>query len=62
MCAFIRTEPPKFDELRARFQKMTDDQLLRFGKAAAFMRSPGANLAKPHLDAFVVQLEVGRSE
>jgi hypothetical protein len=30
-------------ELRARLQKMTDETLLRFGRAAAYMCSPQAN-------------------
>jgi hypothetical protein len=31
------------DALRVRLQKMNDEQLVRFGKAAGFMGSPGAN-------------------
>jgi hypothetical protein len=34
---FARDEEIDLDELRARLRKMTDDDLLRFGKAARFM-------------------------
>jgi hypothetical protein len=50
------------EELRARLRKMTDSELSRFGKAAKFMCSPGANLGKPPREAFVVQLEEARAE
>ena len=35
------------DDLRARLRKMTDAELIAFGKAARHMCSPAANLGKP---------------
>jgi len=50
------------EELRARLHKMTDAELRSFGKAAKFMCSPGANLAKPPRECFVIQFEEARAE
>jgi hypothetical protein len=50
------------NQLRERLQKMTDDELREFGKAAAYMVSPKANLGKPPLEAFVIQLAEARAE
>jgi hypothetical protein len=50
------------EQLRARLRKMTDSELRRFGRAARFMCSPGANLGKPPREAFVVQLREARAE
>jgi hypothetical protein len=35
---------------------MTDSELVRFGKDNRYMSSPHANMGKPPLDAFVIQL------
>jgi hypothetical protein len=35
------------NQLCERLHKMTDDELREFGKAAAYMVSPNANLGKP---------------
>jgi hypothetical protein len=45
------------NELRTRLRKMSDEDLLRFGKAARFMCSD-----KSPRQAFVVQLEEARAE
>jgi hypothetical protein len=37
------------EELRVRLGNMTDGDLRKFGEAAKFMCSPGANLGKPPL-------------
>jgi hypothetical protein len=50
------------EELQARLRKMSDTELRRFGKAAAAMCSPRANLGKPPRKAFVIQLEEARAE
>jgi hypothetical protein len=42
--------PPFYEELR------------KFGKAARYMVSPRANMGKPPLPAFVLQLEESRAE
>jgi hypothetical protein len=50
------------DALRVRLQKMSDEQLVKFGKAARFMCSPKANLGQPPREAFVIQLREARAE
>jgi hypothetical protein len=47
------------EELRARLRKMTDAELIRFGRAARFLCRPGK---EPPREAFVVQLEEARAE
>jgi hypothetical protein len=56
-----------FDELdvttlRQRLRKMSDEELVKFGKAARFMCSPGANLGQPPRKVFVIQLNKARCE
>ena len=41
---------------------MSDDELRKFGKAARYMVSPTANMGKPPLPDFVLQLEEARAE
>ena len=50
------------DDLRARLRKMTDAELVAFGKAARRMCSPAANLGKPPREPFVIQLREARAE
>jgi hypothetical protein len=50
------------DELRARLARMSDSQLLEFGRAAAYMCTPYANVGHPPRKAFVMQLEGGSAE
>ena len=50
------------DALRTRLRKMSDEELREFGKAARYMVSPTANMGKPPLPAFVLQLEEARAE
>jgi hypothetical protein len=50
------------EELRDRLRRMTDEQLRKFGEAAKFMCSPGANFGKPPRKPFVIQLEEARAE
>jgi hypothetical protein len=49
-------------QLRERLRKMTDEQLLRFGKAAASVCRVVPHLNDPPPEAFVVQLEEARAE
>ena len=44
------------EALRARLRRMSDGDLLRFGRAARYMCSPEANLGKEPRKAFVIQL------
>ena len=48
--------------LRERLRRMTDEQLREFGRACVYMCSPKANLGKPPLEPFVIQLEEARGE
>jgi hypothetical protein len=50
-------QPIDLDQLRERLRKMTDEQLLQFGKAARFMCRD-----KSPRQAFVIQLEEARAE
>jgi len=50
------------DELRVRLRKMSDAELLAFGKAARNMCSPAANMGKPPREVFVIQLREAREE
>jgi hypothetical protein len=50
------------EALRARFQKMSDQELLRFGQAAKSMCSPDAYFGQPPRQTFVIQLEEARAE
>jgi hypothetical protein len=50
------------DELRTRLRKMSDEELRKLGKAARYMVSPRANMGKPPLPTFVLQLEEARAE
>jgi hypothetical protein len=58
----LTSEAVDLDELRARLRKMTDADLIEFGKAARYMCSPKANLGKPPRQSFVIQLREARAE
>jgi hypothetical protein len=53
---------PDVDELRTRLARMNDRALLEFGRAAAYMCTPCANLGKPPRKPFVIQLEAARAD
>ena len=57
MYRFARNEEIDLEELRARLRKMTDDDLLHFGKAARFMCRD-----KSPRQVFVIQAEEARAE
>ena len=54
--------PINIDQVRERLRKMTNAQLLEFGKAARYMCSREANIDKPPREEFVIQLEEARAE
>jgi hypothetical protein len=58
----LTSEGVDLDELRARLRKMSDADLIAFGKAARYMCSPKANLGKPPRQPFVIQLREARVE
>jgi hypothetical protein len=49
-------------KLRERLQKMSEAQLLAFGKDAKYMCSPLANYGKPPRECFLVQLRAAKAE
>jgi hypothetical protein len=49
-------------ELRERLQKMSEAELLAFGKDAKYMCSPRANIGKPPRECFVIQLNEAKAE
>ena len=50
------------ESLRACLRKMTDVELLRYGRAAKSMCSPGAYFGQAPSQTFVIQLEEARAE
>jgi hypothetical protein len=46
----------------ARLRKMTNEELIREGKAGRYMCSPMANFGKPPREPFVIQLREAREE
>jgi hypothetical protein len=50
------------DDLRARLARMSDRALLEFGRGAAYMCTPYANLGKPPRKPFALQLEAAPAE
>jgi hypothetical protein len=58
----IRLTTFDVNALRTRLRKMSDQELRKFGKAARYMVSPTANMGKPPLPDFVLQLEEARAE
>ena len=50
------------DALRSRIARMDDATLASFGRAAAYMCGPAANLGKPPRDAFLLELRAAREE
>jgi hypothetical protein len=53
----IKLESFDIEKLRERLRKMTDAQLLEFGRAARQLCGPEANLGKPPREVFVIQLQ-----
>jgi len=50
------------EALRVRLRRMSDRELLRFGKSARYMCSPEANLGKEPRQAFVIQVKEAEEE
>ena len=55
-------DPIDVKAAREGLQKMSDEQLVNFGKAAAYMCSPKANLGHAPREEFVIQLKEARTE
>ena len=54
----------KFDEEkeRERLRKLSDEELVREGKAASYMCSPATNFGKPPLEVYVIGLRLCKEE
>jgi hypothetical protein len=54
--------PFELEGIRARLRKMSDAELLRYGKAAKHMCAPEANVDSPPSEVYVTQLREARAE
>jgi hypothetical protein len=61
MCS-VGFQPLQLEDVRARLRKMTDVDLLRFGRAAASLCRPRAQFGHPPRRIFVEQLQEARAE
>ena len=52
----VGIQPFQLEELRVRLRKMSDADLLRFGRAAASLCKPDGNFGHPPRQVFVDQL------
>ena len=50
------------ENLRKRLQRMSDEELTRFGKECRELLTPQANLGRPPREVFVIQLQEARRE
>jgi hypothetical protein len=55
-------QPLQLDEVRARLRKMSDADLLRFGRAAASLCKPDGNFGQAPRRVLVEQLQEARRE
>jgi hypothetical protein len=62
MYTFAGESAIDLDALRGRLARMNDVALAWFGRAAAYMCSPEANMGKPRREAFLIQLREAREE
>jgi len=54
MYRFATSGPMDVEEVRDRARRMTDEQLKEYGKAAAHMCTPKANLGRPPRKASLI--------
>jgi len=55
-------QPFQLEDVRTRLRKMSDEELLRFGRAAASLCRPEGNFGHPPRAVFVEQLQEARVE
>ena len=58
----IGTQNDDLEKHRERLRKITDKQLLEYGRACRHMCTPEANLGKPPQESSVIHLREARSE
>jgi hypothetical protein len=56
------TDEVDLDAYRASLRKLTDEELIREGKAGRYLCSPMANFGKPPRRCFVIQFEEVKAE
>ena len=56
------TDEVDLEAYRARLRKLTDEELIREGKAGRYLCLPMANFGKPPRKVFVIQLEEAKAE
>jgi len=59
---FAKSTAMDREKLRQHLRKMSNEELRKFGTAAAYMCSEKANLGKPPSEDFVIQLEEAQQE
>jgi hypothetical protein len=58
----VGTSEFNLENLRARLQRMSDEQSIQFGRACRELLTPQANLGRPPREVFVIQLQEARKE
>ena len=58
----VAFEPFDEEKERARLCKMSDEELIREGKAARYMCAPATNFGKPPRDVYVIALRLCKEE
>jgi hypothetical protein len=54
--------PFELEAIRERIRKMSDDELLKYGKAAKHLCEPESNFGGPPSEVYVIQLREARAE
>jgi hypothetical protein len=58
----VGTSEFNLENLHKHLQRLSDDELIQFGKACRGMLTPQANLGRPPREVFVIQLQEARKE
>ena len=58
----ISTDNFDIEQLRARLRKMSEKELIEFGKNVRYLCSPEANFGRPPLESWSMQLEEAKGE
>lgn len=58
----VAFEPFDEEKERARLRKMTDEELVREGRAARYMCAPSTNFGKPPREVYVIALRLAKEE
>ncbi len=58
----VDTNEFNLENIRKHVQRLSDEELIQFGKACGDMLTPQANLGRPPREVFVVQLQEARKE